>query len=246
MEEIIQSLVKNYTAEDGLVRFHLQDDRDPFPGYSEGTVINQNGILNLAETLLAFHCNGVDVSRFKFSSMLTLRKLQIKRTGCFSRNQGNVTFMDSHDNTRGIILLCMLLGELSVIEEITTWGENNGWTFNNLKPIDHLDPRSQRQGMDIAIYNIANGDTPWIFFTAWLLGDCLIFSDMRPLKIRLTILELANKYYDNRFKFIETIIRLAYEIRGGDEKYIQVMRGYFQDPAHPVNQVWALAGSLPK
>lgn len=246
MEEILQSLATEYTAEDGLVRFDLQDDRDPFPGYSERTVKNQNGILNLAETLMAFHCNGVDVTPFKDTVIRTIRKLQVPGTGCFKRNQGNDVFMDSHDNSRGIILAALLVGAMDIVEEFHRWGDKHGWTYNNLDPFNVLDPRAQRQGMDIAIYNVANGNIPWLINSVWLVGDCLFFSDMRPLKIRLTILEIANRIYANEFKKLEVIIRLIYEMKGGDEKYIQVISGYFQDPAHPVRRVWGLVDSRPK
>ncbi len=239
MENLVEDFVNKYMSEDGLCRLDLQDDQEGFPPSIERTVKNQNGIMFLAEVLLSLKLKGMDVSPFRMSVQRTLDKLFIPKTGCTNRRPNEThTYdsMDSHDNMLGTIVLCQIFGLDIYIERICTWGRKEGWCFNNLNP-GVFDIRAVRQGFDIAIYELSNGDVPYMLNILWLIGASCLTQDLRLLKLRLESVKMADEAYRNGW-LAKTVLSIIYSLKGGDKKFAIHIEDYFKDPAHPMRRLW--------
>ena len=236
MEDIIQDFVIRYTSEDGLCRLDLEDDQPGFPPATERTVRNQNGIMFYAETILSLYIKGIDVMPFRMSAMRTLDKLFIPGTGCTDRRPYDKSLVDSHDNMLGIVVLCQLLDLDLYIERLCEWGRLHGWCFNNLDP-ERFDIRGLRQGSDIAIYQLANGEKPHLINLLWLWGGLFFTDDLRLYKLRFESVKLSNKSYKNGW-LTEMIMSLGYLLKGGDKQFVTHIESYFKDHNHPIRRLW--------
>jgi len=228
----------NYYSEDGLARLDAfpLDDHPPFIGQRKRSVANQNGIMYLAEILYEAMAQGWDIDKYEDRVIETLDSLRIENTFCYERRPGDRSLMDSHDNMLGIILLCQIYDFTEEIEGIVDWGRKHSWSYNNLKPRE-FDFRSWRQGKDVCLYQLANGESPSLVNNAWLWGSAFV-GDIRLKKMRMESSAWSFSYYKTpSAQTAHTFLQLGYQFLGGDKGMLATVKDYYKDPNQPYRQL---------
>lgn len=132
---------------------------------------NDNGILFRAyfEYLYLFWNQNSSNEPIKAKEIrLTIKKLE-RVPGLHMRNPGRTDNASSHDNTLGIVSLCVLFRIYDVIEDIIQYGLTYGFTFDARYPYK-TDYTRWRQGSDVAFYKLCSDRVPMPWELLWMFG----------------------------------------------------------------------------
>jgi len=171
-QEDIDYFFAQYVSDDFLGRL------DPYPksnldhrvdAHNNSSVNNDNGILFLAMALLLLHKAG-QLPDVKVQVYKAIKRLQVI-PGVFNRVPGG-TKEEKHDNAIGILILDAIY-DLGFAEQINDYGLSNLYNYNNKQP-GKLAIRFQRQGGDIAIYQLCARSVVFPGFLLWLTGGLWI------------------------------------------------------------------------
>lgn len=213
---------------------------------------NSNGILFLAMGLMMLQKLGClpDIRKQVDAS---IKRLQVPgEPGLFNRMQGDGR-MDSHDNMVGIIILSVIF-DLPYAEQIHKRGKykfkrnrylgfDDYFNYNNVQP-GKFDWTAQRQGGDIAIYQMAAKKLVNPLYLMWFTGGLWISAwKMNPSTMNLgwfrleLMLELSEKSFKG--KLCKPFLSLAVKGFVLIQKYRNVsmkwsFEHYFK-PGHPMH-----------
>lgn len=171
-----------WVAENGLGKLasdHTYEQH--YDGLNLRSPANENGILFLAYFLILAKAAGMN-NEFRSKRLVvgqTIERLiRAPYRGLFDRipigDKKELRTPERHDNYVAIVTLSMLYG-FSFHKEIVSYGNEHGYNFNNITPED-WDVKSQRQGGEIAFYQICAGYVPEVLNFIWMIGG--IFASM--------------------------------------------------------------------
>lgn len=193
---------------------------------------NDNGILFYAMFMQL--CKEFDLinTRDKQHAEHLFSVLQ-KEPGLLNRRI-NSESREAHDNYIGAMNIS-LIHNLDFPKKCVDYGIKHGWNYNNTNPEKWL-KETQRQGGEIAFYQVCAGYTPDPFYFIWLCIGILIasfqWSSVVNLAwLRLRTLQMAKQKQSSSFVGIvidnlEMIFNIIVYFRGGKLRFF---KEYFND-----------------
>jgi len=168
---------------------------------------NSNGILFLCMMLMLFREYGKvypgiqkKLDSIKVNVDHAINSIQVSgQPGLFKRAPGNDS-REAHDNYVGIILLSLMF-DLKYHKDILERGRykfkfnkylgfDSYFNYNNVEP-NIFDWKTQRQGGEIALYRMANGQFAGVLFLLWLcVGFLLSAKKENPSSMNLGLLRM--------------------------------------------------------
>jgi hypothetical protein len=190
---IKQDFYNNWVSPNGLALLSIQGPE------------NSNGILFLAIFLMLLkQCDCLDQTDLN-KAYLALEKIRVQ-PGLYKRAPGNDS-LEAHDDYVGICAISVLFDFIDA-RSITDFGTRMGFSYDNITP-DKPDPRSTRQGGEIAYYKLCAGYIPTLWEYIWLiLGLVLASFKGTPSVINLawlrikTLLIVSDRFSTNLFGII--------------------------------------------
>lgn len=178
--EIKKDFYENYVSPNGLALL------------GKGHIENANGILFLA----IFYAVAKKIDLLSQNDLThafdTLKKIEIE-PGLFKREPTNRE-LEAHDNYVGICFLSVIF-DLYFARQVVEYGTKTGFMYDNKNP-EKPDPRTMRQGGDIALYKIAAGYFPTVWETIWLFFGIISASFKgSPSTMNLTWLRIQTISY---------------------------------------------------
>lgn len=227
---------ESYTAEDGLCGFSSKDFRPGKPGCPQ-TCRNDNGILIRAFCIALMNRIREIEEVDKENSTIAMYFTAIE-PGLHNRHRHDTHAGDSADNYVGMILLSLIHG-LSFHRDIINYGQAHGFNYNNKEP-GQWALESQRQGGEIAFYQLCCLQTPEPWNALWFIGGLLSLLILRYNNAgsvqlawaRVEALKIAQPLHPitQIAQFIHWLT-LKRKFKSMDA----VFKKYFGDPLHPIH-----------
>jgi len=146
--------------------------------------------------------------------------------------------LEAHDNYVGAAYCALISGNEDYLENVVKRGVEHGWNYNNVPPYEWR-KESQRQGGEIAFYQICAGYTPDVFYFIWMLIGLIIASFqwssvvnlawLRCKAIRLALKNPQPAWVSFGFSIAELIFTLLVDSRGGFKKFF---KDYYRDTVY--------------
>lgn len=190
-------------------------------GVGEGE--NSNGILFYAYFMQL--CKELDSinTRDKQHAEYLLSILQ-QEPGLLNRRPNNQT-LEAHDNYVGAMCISLIHG-LDFPKKCVEYGVKHGWNYNNSEP-GVWKKEAQRQGGEVAFYQICAGYKPDPFYLIWLciglIASAFQWSSVVNLSwLRLRTIKGKNVFVDFTAMIFDAIVGL----RGG---ILRFFKEYYRD-----------------
>ena len=193
---------------------------------------NDNGILILAWFNVLLHMLEQRDTRDVVNSRHAMNTIEIE-PGLYTRYPGS-TLLEQHDNYVGVALLSVLNNDRARMGAVCDRGRAMLWNYNDLEPSSWR-IQSQRQGGDIALYQIAAERVPNLLLVVWLAYGIGAANVVNLVWARVKTLELS---MDHLPKYKRWILRQGinkfYKKHGAMLKDGTFFDDWFLDKSHPI------------